>query len=217
MIVTLAPTVGPTLGGHLTDWLNWRWLFFINVVPGLLSLFLVGRYGNFDKGDRRLAQNFDWFGLAMMAIFLMSMQYVVEEGAKDNWFQDTAILWLTVLASVTGVIFVWRQLTYFQPIVQLKAIADRNFALGLVMGATSGLALYGGTFVLPIYLGRCRSTWAGSAAFRRPRSAPPCWCPGFPCSSPARWPDAGCGRSTRAFPSSLATAWSPGACGWATT
>jgi DHA2 family multidrug resistance protein len=86
----------------------------------------------------------------------MSMQYVVEEGAKDNWFQDTAILWLTVLATVTGVVFVWRQLTYFQPIVQLKAIADRNFALGLVMGATSGLALYGGTFVLPIYLGRIR-------------------------------------------------------------
>jgi DHA2 family multidrug resistance protein len=156
MIVTLAPTVGPTLGGHLTDWLSWRWLFFINVVPGLLSLFLVGRYGNFDKGDRRLAHNFDWFGLVVMAIFLMSMQYVVEEGAKDNWFEDTAILWLTVLASVTGVVFIWRQLTYFQPIVQLKAIADRNFALGLVMGATSGLALYGGTFVLPIYLGRIR-------------------------------------------------------------
>ena len=156
MIVTLAPTIGPTLGGHLTDWLNWRWLFFINIIPGLLSLFLVGRWGNFDKGDRRLAQNFDWFGLVMMAVFLMSMQYVVEEGAKDNWFQDTAILWLTVLASVTGVVFIWRQLTYFQPIIQLKAMADRNFSLGMVMGATSGLALYGGTFVLPLYLGRVR-------------------------------------------------------------
>lgn len=124
MIVTLAPTVGPTLGGHLTDWLDWRWLFFINVGPGLLSLFLVGRYGHFDKGDRRLAQNFDWFGLGMMAVFLMSMQYVIEEGAKDNWFEDTAILWLTVVAVVTGVAFIWRQLAYFQPIVQLKAFRD---------------------------------------------------------------------------------------------
>ncbi|HRD47333.1 MAG TPA: DHA2 family efflux MFS transporter permease subunit [Caulobacter sp.] len=156
MIVTLAPTVGPTLGGHLTDWLDWRWLFFINIGPGLLSLFLVGRYGDFDKGDKRLAQNFDWFGLAMMAIFLMSMQYVVEEGAKDNWFEDPAILWLTVLSTVTGVTFIWRQLTYFQPIVQLKALADRNFSLGLIMGATSGLALYGGTFLLPLYLSRIR-------------------------------------------------------------
>ncbi len=156
MIVTLAPTIGPSLGGHLTDWLNWRWLFFINVVPGLLSLFLVARWGNFDKGDQRLAHNFDWFGLAMMAVFLISMQYVVEEGAKDNWFEDDTILWLTVLAVVTGAVFIWRQLSYFQPIIQLRAFADRNFSLGILMAATSGLALYGGTFLMPLYLGRVR-------------------------------------------------------------
>lgn len=156
MIVTLAPTVGPTLGGHLTEWLNWRWLFFINVVPGLLSLALVWRYGDFDKGDRSLATNFDWFGLATMAIFLMSLQYVVEEGAKDNWFEDDAILWLTVTAVVTGVTFVWRSLSYFRPIVQLRAFADRNFALGITMTSVSGAALYGGTFLMPLYLGRVR-------------------------------------------------------------
>jgi DHA2 family multidrug resistance protein len=92
----------------------------------------------------------------MMATFLMSMQYVVEEGAKNNWFEDTAILWLAVLSAVTGVVFVWRQLTYFQPIVQLKALTDRNFSLGIIMGVASGLALYGGTFILPLYLGRVR-------------------------------------------------------------
>ena len=76
LIVTLAPTVGPTLGGHLTEWLSWRWLFFINVGPGLIVLFLVGRYGAFDKGDPSLAKGFDWWGLALMATFLMSMQFV---------------------------------------------------------------------------------------------------------------------------------------------
>ncbi len=156
MIVTLAPTVGPSLGGHLTDLLSWRWLFFINVAPGLLSLFLVGRWGNFDKGDRRLAQNFDWFGLSMMATCLVSLQYVVEEGAKENWFQDDVILWLSVLAATTGAIFLWRQLSYFQPIIQLRAFADRNFSLGILMAATSGLSLYGGTFLMPLYLGRVR-------------------------------------------------------------
>jgi DHA2 family multidrug resistance protein len=75
LIVTLAPTVGPTLGGHLTEWLSWRWLFFINVIPGMLVLFLVSRYANFDKGDPSLAKGFDWFGLGLMATFLMSMQY----------------------------------------------------------------------------------------------------------------------------------------------
>jgi DHA2 family multidrug resistance protein len=156
MIVTLAPTVGPTLGGHLTEWLSWRWLFFINVGPGLLSLFLVGRYGDFDKGDRSLAKGFDWFGLVAMTVFLISLQYVVEEGGKDNWFKDDAILWLTVLAVVTGVTFVWRTLTYYRPLVQLKAFSDRNFTLGILMTAVSGASLYGGTFLMPLYLGRIR-------------------------------------------------------------
>ncbi|MDO9474906.1 MAG: DHA2 family efflux MFS transporter permease subunit [Caulobacter sp.] len=156
MIVTLAPTVGPTLGGHLTELLSWRWLFYINVLPGLLSLALVWRYGNFDKGDKSLASNFDWFGLAMMATFLISLQYVVEEGAKDAWFEDDLILWLSVLAAVAGAVFVWRQLNYFRPIIQLRAFADRNFALGILMSTVSGAALYGGTFLMPLFLGRVR-------------------------------------------------------------
>ena len=156
MIVTLAPTVGPTLGGHLTELLSWRWLFFINVLPGLLSLALVWRFGNFDKGDKDLANNFDWFGLSMMATFLISLQYVVEEGASDSWFEDDVILGLSVLAAVTGSVFVWRQLSYFRPIVQLRAFADRNFALGIMMTSVSGAALYGGTFLMPLYLGRIR-------------------------------------------------------------
>lgn len=156
MIVTLAPTIGPILGGHLTEWLSWRWLFFINVGPGLLSLFLVGRYANFDKGDPKLATGFDWYGLATMALFLMSLQYVVEEGAKESWFEDGAILWLTVLCVITGVAFVWRTLTYRQPLVQLRAFKDRNFTLGILMTAVSGISLYGGTFLMPLYLGRVR-------------------------------------------------------------
>jgi len=156
MIVTLAPTVGPILGGHLTEWLSWRWLFFVNVGPGLLSLFLVGRYADFDKGDRSLATGFDWFGLANMATFLMSLQYVVEEGAKDNWFEDGMILWLTVLCVITGVTFVWRTLSYHQPLIQLRAFKDRNFTLGILMTAVSGVSLYGGTFLMPLYLGRVR-------------------------------------------------------------
>src|SRR5438128_995110 len=80
LIVSLAPTIGPTLGGHITEWLDWRWLFFINVIPGALVLILVGRYGDFDKGDPSLAKGFDWFGLFSMATFLMSLQYVLEEG-----------------------------------------------------------------------------------------------------------------------------------------
>jgi DHA2 family multidrug resistance protein len=156
LIVTLAPTVGPTLGGHLTEWLSWRWLFFINVPTGLIVLFGVARWGKFDEGDPSLKDGFDWFGLAVMAAFLMSLQFVLEEGAKNSWFQDDLILALAVLALVSGVVFVWRQLSYSNPIVELRAFANRNFTIGLLMTAVSGASLFGGTFLLPQFLGRVR-------------------------------------------------------------
>ena len=156
LIVTLAPTVGPTLGGHLTEQLSWRWLFFINVPPGLLVLFLVGRYANFDKGDPSLSKGFDWLGLTLMAVFLMSLQFVLEEGAKNDWFADDHILLLAVVTALTGPAFIWRALTYWNPIVELRAFKNRNFMVGVVMTFTVGFALFGGTFLLPLFLGRVR-------------------------------------------------------------
>ena len=125
LIVTLAPTVGPTLGGHLTEALSWRWLFFINVPTGLIVLFGVYRWADFDKGDPSLAKGFDWFGLVVMAIFLMSMQYVLEEGSKNDWFDDNLILVLTITAAVAGPAFIWRSLTYRNPIVELRAFGNQ--------------------------------------------------------------------------------------------
>ena len=156
LIVTLAPTLGPTLGGHLTEALSWRWLFFINVPPGLLAIFLVGRWGNFDKGDPSLAKGVDWFGLAMMAVGLLSIQFVLEEGARNDWFNDDGILWLAVLGMVTFALFVWRQLTYRQPIINLRPFGDRNFSLGIIMTLVAGMTLFGGTFILPLYLAQVR-------------------------------------------------------------
>ena len=156
LIVTLAPTIGPTLGGHLTEMASWRWLFFINVPFGLLSFFLVWRFGNFDKGDPSLSKGFDWTGLILMAVFLMSMQFVLEEGAKNDWFADDEILLLTVVAALCGPAFIWRSLTYYNPVVELRAFNNRNFLVGVVMTFTVGAALFGGTFLLPLFLARVR-------------------------------------------------------------
>lgn len=156
LIVTLAPTVGPTLGGHLTDLLSWRWLFFINVPVGFLVIFLVGRYATFDKGDPSLSKGIDWWGVGLMTVFLLSMQYVLEEGADESWFRSDVILWLSVTTVITGVTFIWRQLTYWQPIVSLKPFRDPNFALGATMTFVTGISLFGGTFLLPIFLGQVR-------------------------------------------------------------
>lgn len=156
LIVTLAPTIGPTLGGHLTEWLSWRWLFFINVPFGLLSFFLVWRYADFDKGDASLSKGFDWTGLTLMAAFLMSMQFVLEEGSKNDWFADDQILLLSVVAALCGPAFIWRSLSYYNPVVELRAFNNRNFLVGVVMTFTVGAALFGGTFLLPLFLARVR-------------------------------------------------------------
>lgn len=156
LIVTLSSTIGPTLGGHLTDLLSWRWLFFINIPVGVLVIFLVGRYANFDKGDPSLSKGIDWWGLGLMSVFLLSMQYCLEEGNGDGWFDDPTILWLAVTAALTGAAFIWRQLVYWQPIVSLKPFRDRNFSLGIIMTFVTGVSLFGGTFLMPIFLGQVR-------------------------------------------------------------
>lgn len=156
LIVTLSSTIGPTLGGHLTDLLSWRWLFFINIPVGMLVIFLVGRYANFDKGDPSLSKGIDWWGLGLMTVFLLSLQYVLEEGNSEGWLDDPVILWLAVTAVLTGVTFIWRQLVYWQPIVSLAPFRDRNFSIGIVMTFVTGMSLFGGTFLMPIFLGQVR-------------------------------------------------------------
>lgn len=154
LIVSLAPTIGPTLGGHISDTLGWRWLFFINVPPAIPMMFLVWRYADFDKGDPKLAKGFDWWGLAFMAAGLMSMQFVLEEGARNNWFEEAEIVLLTPVAVLGLAAFVWRSLTFRNPIVELRAVRDKNFAVGVFLTFIVGAALFGGTFVLPLFMGQ---------------------------------------------------------------
>ncbi len=154
MVLSLAPTLGPTLGGYLTEGLNWRWLFFVNAPVGLLVVFLVGRYAAFDKADPSLGKGVDWWGLGLMTVALLSMQFVFEEGADNEWFADDTILWLTVTAAVAGVAFVWRELTCARPIVSFRPFRDRNFTVGILMSTVAGVSLYGAAFVIPLFLGQ---------------------------------------------------------------
>ena len=160
-VISMAPTLGPTLGGQITELLSWRWLFFINVPLGLLVLFLVGRFGDFDRPDPRLARNFDWTALVCMALFLMCGQYVLEEGTGESWFQSDLILGLTVLSVLGGIIFIWRSLKSANPIVELNAFADRNFRVGCFLTFVSGIGLFGSTYLLPLFLARVRGDSPG--------------------------------------------------------
>ena len=156
LIATLAPTVGPTVGGYLTDALSWHWLFFINVVPGLLVTIAALMLIDFDKPDYTLFKSFDWTGLISMASFLGALEYVLEDGPRYDWFDDSTITLVAVVSVLSAVIFLARVLTAKNPIVDLQAFLNRNFALGSIFSFVLGIGLYGLTYLYPVYLGEIR-------------------------------------------------------------
>lgn len=156
LVATMAPTLGPTLGGWITQAVSWHWLFLINVIPGLIVTVVVWLLLDIDRPNWALLRGFDRVGLALMAIFLGTMEYVFEEGARKEWFADEVLRDLAVVSVVSGTLFFWRALTYANPIVDLRAFKDRNFALGCLFSFVLGVGLYGAVYLMPLYLGRVR-------------------------------------------------------------
>ena len=156
LVATLAPTIGPTVGGYLTDAFSWHWLFFINVVPGIAVTVAAFVLIDFDEPDWSLFRNFDWVGLLSMAGFLGALEYVLEEGPRNDWFGDETVLLLAWVSGLSAVIFFARVLTAKQPIVDLRSFTDRNFGLGSLFSFVVGIGLYGLTYLYPVYLAQIR-------------------------------------------------------------
>ena len=156
LIATLAPTIGPTIGGYLTEALSWHWLFFINIIPGIAVSLAAFALIDFDRPDYSLFDNFDWTGLITMAMFLGALEYVLEEGPRNDWFEDGTIVTFAIVSAVGAIGFFWRALTTRNPIVDLLAFANRNFALGSMFSFVLGVGLYGLTYLYPLYLARVR-------------------------------------------------------------
>jgi DHA2 family multidrug resistance protein len=156
LVATMAPTVGPTVGGFITDALSWHWLFFINVVPGIGITIGVLALVDFDRPQLELLDHFDWWGLGFMAGFLGALEYVLEEGPRNDWFGDTSIAIFAVVCVISCVLFFWRVLTAREPIVDIRAFTDRNFALGSMFSFCIGIGLYGLTYLYPRYLAEVR-------------------------------------------------------------
>ena len=154
LIATLAPTIGPTVGGYLTELFSWHWLFLVNIIPGIAVT--IGAYFliDFDKPDLKLIKNFDWTGLALLAIFLGTLEYILEEGAADDWLQSALISRLIMICTISGTMFFWRMFTKPNPLVDFAAFKNRNFTAGSIFSFTMGIGLYGLTYLYPVYLAR---------------------------------------------------------------
>ncbi len=156
LVATLAPTIGPTVGGYLTDLFSWHWLFLVNVVPGIFVTIATFMLVDFDEPQLDLFGSFDWAGLGFMGAFLGCLEYVLEEGPNHDWLDERSVAICAVVCAVSGVLFFWRAFTAKQPIVDLRAFADRNFAGGCAFSFIMGIGLYGLTYLYPVYLARVR-------------------------------------------------------------
>jgi DHA2 family multidrug resistance protein len=156
LVATLAPTIGPTVGGYLTDLFSWHWLFLVNIVPGIFVIITSWALIDFDEPDFKLLDRFDWWGLIFMAGFLGSLEFVLEEGPTNDWFEDQAIFIFAIVGAVSAVAFFARVLMAMEPVVDIRAFLNRNFSTGSAFSFVLGIGLYGLTYLYPIYLGRVR-------------------------------------------------------------
>jgi MFS transporter, DHA2 family, multidrug resistance protein len=156
MGVVVAPTLGPTLGGWITDNYSWRWIFLLNVPVGIISVIMIALLiadpphmvrKTFKQGLR-----IDFLGLGLLSVGLGFLQVVLDKGERDDWFGSTFITWATIVSVTALVALVVRELTASHPVIDLHLFKDRNFAISTFMMYTLGVVLYGTTLLLPILL-----------------------------------------------------------------
>ena len=167
-IASVAPTLGPVIGGWITDTLNWHWLFYVNLIPGSRSPCSCLFWSTSTNRIFRCSSEADYPGIALMALFLGTLEYVLEEGTRWNWFDDSTIRLCAPDRRRRGVLFIARSLTFPRPVVDLRALGNRNFAVGCVLSFITGIGIFATIYLTPLFLGYVRgfSAWqTGEAIF----------------------------------------------------
>ena len=148
----LAPAIGPTLGGWLTDQYSWPWVFYVNVPIGVVAVLLVMRFVEDPPYLVRQKGRIDWAGVGAMTLGLGAFQLMLEKGQDLDWFQSSFILWLAIISVVFLAAFIWRELRTSGPAVDLSLFRNVPFASATALGGVLGMGLYGALFLLPLFL-----------------------------------------------------------------
>jgi DHA2 family multidrug resistance protein len=156
MVSVLAPTLGPTVGGWLTEVVGWRAIFYVNIVPGIAVTILSVLFVRVDRADLSMLRRIDYVHLLAMAAFLGGLEYVLEEGPRHEWLGDPAIATAAWLSLVGFVLFLERSLRSAQPVVRLSPFRRPTFVFACLFSLVIGFGLYAATYLVPVFLGRVR-------------------------------------------------------------
>jgi DHA2 family multidrug resistance protein len=155
MAIVVAPAIGPTLGGWITDHYTWHWIFFINIPIGIVSLLLTQRVVHdplYLKNMPRSRLREDYLGIGLIIVGVGFLQFVLDKGQENDWFESHIILISFIIAIVALIWLVIRQLTVDNPIMDLRLLRKRNFATAVTFSFILGMVLNGSTILLPLFL-----------------------------------------------------------------
>ena len=150
--VIIGPTLGPPLGGYIVENFSWPYIFYINIPIGVVATLLTLQFIKSPVyAAKKLINEIDWLGIGLLAVTVGSLQYVLERGQEDAWLESPVIATLIVTAVLGLFFFIWRELSYKNPIVELRVLKNGNLRIGTIMSFIMGFGLYGSTFIIPLY------------------------------------------------------------------
>ena len=156
--VMVGPTIGPTFGGWLTDNYGWPWIFYVNLPVGVLAAMMIIAYVH-DPEHQRRPPSIDYIGIALLAVSVGSLQYLLEYGQRADWFDSRTMTVLAVTSGIAGVALVWRELTTEHPVIDFRVLKHRQMWVGTLLGVVMGVGLFASVFTLPVFLqGNLRMT-----------------------------------------------------------
>ena len=151
--VFVGPTIGPTLGGFITEHYSWPWIFYINVPIGLAVVVICSRLLG-EPALKPTIGRIDWLGISLLAVGVGSLQVVLERGETDDWFSANYIIVLSVIAAIGIGTFLWWQLKTSSPVVNLRVLRSKNLSVAAVLTFISGIGLYSSVYLTPVYAQR---------------------------------------------------------------
>ena len=149
--VMVGPTIGPTLGGYLVDTSGWPWIFYINIPVGIVAAMMIAAYVH-DPAHQRKPSAIDYIGIALLTMSVGSLQFVLEHGQREDWFDSRTILWLTVMGVGGWFALMWREFTTDHPAIDFRVLRHRQMWVGTLLGVVMGVGLYAMSFTLPVFL-----------------------------------------------------------------